>query len=61
MSEIDETRARFMHDIASDMPIDVSHLMFNLIIEASLDNSSRAYLPFGLLVTDFLAPAPDCT
>ncbi|GFS34422.1 hypothetical protein Acr_00g0033940 [Actinidia rufa] len=53
--EIDETHARFMHAIASDLPVDVSRLMFNLILEASLDNSSRAYLPFGLLITEFLA------
>ena len=31
------------------LPVDVSRLMFNLILEASLDNSFRAYLPFGLL------------
>ena len=55
VSEIDETHARFMHAIASDLPVDVSRLMFNLIFEASLDNSSRAYLPFGFLVIDFLA------
>ena len=29
--------------------------MFNLIIEASLDNSSRAFLPFKHLVIEFLA------
>ena len=54
VSEIDETRAHFMHAIASNLPVDVSRLMFNLILEASLDNSSREYLPFGLLITDFL-------
>ena len=42
-----------MYAIALNLPIDLSHLMFNLILEASLDNSSRAFLPFGLLVTDF--------
>ena len=47
VSEIDETRAHFMHAIASDLPVDVSQLMFNLILKASLDNSSRAYLPLG--------------
>ena len=55
VSEIDKTRACFMHAIASNLPIDVSQMMFNLILEASLDNSSRAYLPFGLLITGFLA------
>ena len=55
VSEIDETRARFMHAIVSDLPVDVSRLMFNLILEASLDNSSLAYLPFGLLIIEFLA------
>lgn len=54
VSEIDETRARLMHAIASNLPIDLGRLMFNLILEASLDNSSRAFLPFGLLITDFL-------
>ncbi|GFS37307.1 hypothetical protein Acr_00g0051290 [Actinidia rufa] len=44
-----------MHAIASNLPIDVSCPMFNLILKASLDNSSRAYLSFRLLVTDFLA------
>ena len=44
-----------MHDIASDLLVNVSRMMFNLILEASLDNSFLAYLSFGLLVTDFLA------
>ena len=66
VSEIDETRARFMQAIASDLLVDVSRLMFSPILEASLDNSCRAYLPFGILVTDFLAqhlivPEPDET
>ncbi|GFZ05270.1 hypothetical protein Acr_17g0008420 [Actinidia rufa] len=39
-----------MHVIAADLQIDVSRLMFNLIPEASLDNSSRAHLPFRLLL-----------
>ncbi|GFY81331.1 hypothetical protein Acr_01g0011400 [Actinidia rufa] len=54
VSEIDETRARFMLAIASNLPIDLCRLMFNLILEASLDNSSCTFLPFGLLVTEFL-------
>ena len=53
MSEIDDTRARFMHAIASNLPVDVSRLIFNLILEASSDNSSQAFLPFRLLVIDF--------
>ncbi|GFZ05469.1 hypothetical protein Acr_17g0010410 [Actinidia rufa] len=62
----DETRARFMHAIASDLLMTLSRLMFNLILEASLENSFRAFLPFGLLVTEFLAqhlivPEPDET
>ena len=40
MSEIDETRARFMYAIASNLLVDVSRMMFNLIVEVSLDNSS---------------------
>ena len=48
------TSARFMHAIAFDLLMDVSHFMFNLLLEASLDNSFRAYLPFGLLITEFL-------
>ncbi|GFZ11379.1 hypothetical protein Acr_22g0007770 [Actinidia rufa] len=53
----------FTHAIASNFPVDLSRLMFNLIIEASLDNSSRAFLPFGHLVIEFLtihliAPEP---
>ena len=44
-----------MHAIASNLLVDVSRLMFNLILEASLDNFSRAYLPFGLLIIEFLA------
>ena len=55
MSEIDETLAWFMHAIASNLPADMSRLMFNLILEASLDNSLSAFLSFELLVTDFLA------
>ncbi|GFY82955.1 hypothetical protein Acr_02g0011950 [Actinidia rufa] len=55
VSEIDETCARFMHAIASNLPVNVSHLMFKLILEAASNNSSHAFLPFGLLVTDFLA------
>ena len=39
VSEMDETRARFMHAIASDLPVDVSRQMFNLILKVSLDNS----------------------
>ena len=39
VSEIDETRAHFMHDIVSDLLVDASRLMFNLIIEVSLDSS----------------------
>ena len=55
VSEIDETRAHFMHDISSDLLVDVSSLMFNLILEALLDISSRSSLPFGLLIIEFLA------
>ncbi|GFY82752.1 hypothetical protein Acr_02g0009920 [Actinidia rufa] len=55
VSEIDETCAQFMHAIAADLPVDVSRLMFNLILEALLDNSSQAYLPFRLLVMNFLS------
>ncbi|GFS40496.1 hypothetical protein Acr_00g0068890 [Actinidia rufa] len=55
VSEIDETRTRFMHATTADRSVDASRLMFNLILEASLENSSQAYLPFWLLVTDFLA------
>ena len=40
VSEIDETHEHFMHAIPSDMPVDMSRLMFNLIFEDSLDNSS---------------------
>ena len=29
--------------------------MFNLILEATLDNSFRVYLPFRLLINEFLA------
>ena len=54
MSEIDETRARFMHAIASNLLVDLSRLLFNLILEAFLDNSSRVFLPFGFLITEFL-------
>ena len=43
-----------MNAIASDLLVDMSCLMFNLILKASLDNSSRAYLPFELLITEFL-------
>ena len=55
MSEIDETRAQLMHATASNLPVDASRLMFNLILEVLSDNYSRAFLPFGLLVTYFLA------
>ena len=54
MSEIDETRAHFMHVIASNLPIELGRLIFNLLFEALLDNSSRTFLSFGLLVTEFL-------
>ncbi|GFY87129.1 hypothetical protein Acr_05g0007680 [Actinidia rufa] len=57
-SEIDETRVYFMHAIALDLSVDVSRLMFNLILKASLDNSSHAYLPLWLLITEFLARHP---
>ena len=45
--------AHFIHAIASNIPVDLGRLMFNLILEASLDNSSRAILPFGFLITKF--------
>ena len=54
MSEIDEVCACFMHVIASNLLIDLGHLIFNLIHASSLENTIRGFLLFGLLVTEFL-------
>ncbi|GFZ06455.1 hypothetical protein Acr_18g0006250 [Actinidia rufa] len=54
VSEVDEVRARFMHAIATNLPIDLGCLMFNLILASSLENTTRGFLPFGLLITSFL-------
>ncbi|GFS38902.1 hypothetical protein Acr_00g0060080 [Actinidia rufa] len=54
VSEIDEVRARFMHAIATNLPIDLGHMMFNLILTFSLENTAHDFLLFGLLITSFL-------
>ncbi|GFZ21725.1 hypothetical protein Acr_29g0008870 [Actinidia rufa] len=54
VSEIDEVRARFMHAIATNLPINLGRLMFNLILASSLENTTRGFLPFELLITSFL-------
>ncbi|GFY91011.1 hypothetical protein Acr_07g0012070 [Actinidia rufa] len=54
VSEIDEMVAHFMHAIASNLPVHLGRLMFNLILKALLDNSSRAFLPFRFLIIEFL-------
>ncbi|GFS35833.1 hypothetical protein Acr_00g0042440 [Actinidia rufa] len=54
VSEVDEVRAQFMHAIATNLPIDLGRLMFNLILASSLENTTRGFFPFGLLITSFL-------
>ncbi|GFZ03642.1 integral membrane HPP family protein [Actinidia rufa] len=54
VSEIDEVRARFMHAIATNLPINLGRQMFNLILTSSLENTACGFLPFGLLITSFL-------
>ncbi|GFY87728.1 hypothetical protein Acr_05g0013670 [Actinidia rufa] len=54
VSEIDEVCAHFMHAIASNLPIDLGRLMFNLILASSLENTARGFLLFGILITAFL-------
>ncbi|GFY85733.1 hypothetical protein Acr_04g0004710 [Actinidia rufa] len=42
-----------MHAIASNLPIDLGRLTFNLILALSLENTARDFLPFGLLIIAF--------